>query len=274
MSLKKALAVSAAVAMLAYSTVASATTFQLNAVVSNAYSAGFATQPLANPSPYGAGTLQPKQSYDQSKVNGATIYQIDYYVKVSGLSAGARGFGNIAWDITLPGGVTQSSDLPGWQADASNTDTNGASPGGGAALWFANADAGTAGDLKGIIQTITAVPTPTATDFRARIGQQQGTTVFTASVASCVNGTGWAGSGQDMTYLGSIYVNWNGTTPGAIQATLTGASNALAADGTLLVDPAAVLQNATVNLVPEPSTFALLGMGAVGLVSVIRRRKA
>jgi len=271
MSLKKALAVSAVI-VLAFSTVASATTFNLNAVVSNAWAPGFAPTSLAGGGPYPAGG-EPKGGVStQSKVTNATFYQVDFYASVSSITAGMRGFGNIAWNVGLTGGLSQSSELPGFQADGSNTDTNGSTPGGGTALWFANADAGTAGDLQGIIQTIAAIPAPTANDYRAKIGQQAGS--GPSSVHPSVNDTGWAGAGQNQTYLGSLYIAWNGSTPGTLTATLTGASNTSSTDGTLIVDQAAVLNGATINFVPEPSTFALLGMGAVGLVTVIRRRKA
>src|SRR4029078_11966951 len=112
---------------------------------------------------------------------------------------------------------------------------------------FANADGGAAGDLQGIIQTIAAIPAPTANDYRAKIGQQAGS--GPSSVHPPVNDTGWAGAGQNETYLGSLYVAWDGSTPGTLTASLTGASNASSTDGALVVDPAAVLNGAVVNFV-------------------------
>src|SRR5262249_15329197 len=153
---------------------ASATTFQLKGVVSNVFDASFAPVPG---SPNGAGpyppVITPSSNVGQMFLAGSKIYQVDLYESTSNVSAGARGFGNISWDMTLNSHLTQDTTLPGWQPDASNTDTNGSAPGGSASIWFANADGGTVGDLKNLLATITSIPTVTATDFRPFVGQQK-----------------------------------------------------------------------------------------------------
>jgi hypothetical protein len=231
-------------------------------VVSNAYSAGFANQIFSSEWPYGP-FVRPSPEVFRPRVFGAEIYQIDFYLSISNITPGMRGFGNITWDLSLGPGVTQSADLPGWQSDASNTDTNGGAVGGSQALWFANADAGTPNDLQGIIQTIAVIPNPIATDFRAKIGQTQGPTLNT--VFPSVNQTGWAGINQNMTYLGSVFLNWNTFTP-AIYGVLTGASNA-AADGSLVVDPNPTFVNVFIG-VPEPNSWLLFVVGASALAFV------
>jgi len=199
--MRKVLAVFA-VLVLAYGSVASATTFSLKGVVSNAWSAGFATQLKTGGGPYppavGLGVVQPA-------IPGAAIYQVDLYVTVSALSAGHRGFGNIAWNALFPAGVINSPDLPGFQPDGHNTDTNGTSPAGGAALWSVNGDQAAA-DLLNIVQSIAVIPTANVTDMRPKVGlvgsgpQPRSATGVNTPQA---NDLGWA---DGNTFLGSIYV--------------------------------------------------------------------
>jgi hypothetical protein len=272
MSLRKVVAVFA-VLVLVGGSVASATTYNLRAVVSNAWTPAFGTQVKTGGGPYPPSPTPTGGPQTFVQLPTATIYQVDFYINIANLTAGMRGFGNLALNIGLTGGgLSQSSDLPGWQPDSHFTDTNGGAPAGSSALWFANADGGTSGDLQGILATIAAIPAPTATDLLAKIGIV-GTlpAAFNAGTPN-VNQFGWA---DGNTFIGSLYVNYTGQGNASLAAVLTGGSNA-GADGTLIADAGAVLNGATVNFipVPEPGTFVLMGLGVLGMVGLKLRRRS
>jgi len=83
-------------------------------------------------------------------------------------------------------------------------------------------------------------------------------------------------------YVGSIWVHWNGTSSPSFLGLVDPAnvasplSTRTSAGAQLLFDPASVNQgpnqNWSTSVVPEPTTFSLLGLAMVGVFGLIRRR--
>jgi hypothetical protein len=126
--------------------------------------------------------------FDQAP-SGAGIYQVDFNYLVTDLAADERGFASTAFNITLLDGF---EDVLGWQAEPTSLElstTSSLCP--GCAKYCVNLDAGIPGDLHGILASIPAGQLA-ADDPRARLGQ-------TAPER-----------------LGSVFVRWDGESPGGI----------------------------------------------------------
>jgi len=174
------------------------------------------------------------------------LLQVDVLMTVEG-----GVFGNSAFNLTLDN-LSQSLDLPGWQPDTSTVDKNGNLPGGVVPKWSDNGDFGQSGsDLQSIIVGLAPRDFGTAADPRPSLGQ---------------NG--------NAAYMGQVYLEIDpvapgesgGLTLGDLQASQVIAGN-LDATG---VD--AIGGSVSFQVVPEPSTLALLGLGSALLAFARKRR--
>lgn len=209
---------------------AQAGTFSVTPSVAGYFDAGF------NPIPAPAPGTNP---------GSPVVIQVDINMEVLSLDAGEAGFANAGFNLVLTG----LTDLAGWGPDSRTVDSNGALPGGVVPLWATNVDAGTNGDLQGILVSIAGGVTG-ANDPRRKVGQAGGP-----------NG-----------YMGSVFLGWEGTTAASLDLVglLTSANSTT---GQFLQSRPGEPSTLTFgSAIPEPGTIALAGLSLVGLV--LRRRAA
>jgi hypothetical protein len=169
----------------------------------------------------------------------AAVYQIDYSMTTTNVSAGELGFANVGFNIA--GNNLSDSFGIGWTATTEQVDTNGGIPGGVAPLFATNIDAGTPLDLQGILVSIAGgLTTSIPTDDRILVGQAP-------------NGN---------RFMGTIYMEWDGVTPGDVSTNgVLASSNSV--NGEFL--PSSSSPSDTILFgVPEPSTLVLAGLALVG----------
>lgn len=122
--------------------------------------------------------------------------RVDFYMEIADLQTGELGFGNTAFDVELRG-VAQNAAAPGWQPDVSKMDVNGDLPFGQAPKWYENKDIGPSNlDLASVYAGLfPRAFGPDGVDPRRTLGQ----------------------SGPE--FLGSVYVDWNGSHTALVQPT-------------------------------------------------------
>jgi len=186
------------------------------------------------------------------------VYQVDILFTATA-GAGEKGWANTLFDAAIEfnsGGSNLNLDLlTGYSPNSGTLDINGASPGGVTPIYGTNIDAGTPGDLKGLLASIaSATINTTANDTRNLLGTPQAP----------------ANAGYP-SLIGSIFVNWNGLGGGFLvlnnqQLSFTTTANTFANTQT---GAGAWL---FFGITPEPTTFTLMGIAMLGGLGLVRRR--
>lgn len=160
-------------------------------------------------------------------------------------------FGNSAFNLALDN-LEQSVDVPGWSPDTSTVDKNGNLPGGVVAKWADNGDFGASGsDLQAIIVGLAPKDFGTAADPRPRLGQ---------------NG--------EAAYMGEVYLEIDPVAAGESGGlSVVGVQASQVLGGDLSADGVEGIGGSIhFQVVPEPSTLALLGLGSALLAFARKRR--
>jgi len=221
------------------------------------------------------------------------IHEFNVFMTLTGTAAG-EDLESVAMDVAMGPGVTPVSAGEGgaWQTlsldgihdagyrydPAPNTTNVCATTGAGCQSVFGtNQDAGVANDLKGILILANNLGDSSFATFAGSHYRHPGET-------EAQTGTDVADNfplGSNL-YVGSIWVHWDGSSsptflglsdPANVASPL---STRTSAGAQVLYDPTTVAQgpnqNWSTSVVPEPTTFSLLGLAMVGVLGLIRRR--
>jgi hypothetical protein len=201
---------------------------------------------------------------------GKYILQVDFLMTISDLQAGQLGFGNAAVNIDIQGGA-QASEFPGWQADDWRVDKNGSGPGGGVNKWLGNQDSGAdSTDLQNIlIENAPKDLGAVGVDARTSLGIQPYDNNNLDPLDAPV--TPWT----DGEYFGTVFFEISGDagTQGSVSVVASeGSTYDALGNLSALGVTGAPAQSLAFQVVPEPSTFALLGLGGALLAFARKRR--